>query len=79
MIQYLAKFPANLSEISGPLMKLLERDVEWHWEDPQKKSFEQLKQLVTSAQTLKFYDVNKPACSLWVESTYGLSAKVHSD
>lgn len=32
MIQYLAKFIPNLSEVSAPLRKLLEKDTEWHWE-----------------------------------------------
>lgn len=60
MIQYLAKFIPNLSDISAPLRKLLEGDTEWHWEKAQSESFEHLKQLVTNAPTLKFYDVDKP-------------------
>ncbi|KAI3368430.1 hypothetical protein L3Q82_025389, partial [Scortum barcoo] len=49
MIQYLAKFIPNLSEVSAPLQKLLESNTEWHWEEQQKNSFDTLKQLVTNA------------------------------
>ena len=31
-IQYLSKFIPNLSEISAPLRKLLEKDTLWHWD-----------------------------------------------
>lgn len=60
MIQYLAKFIPNMSDIRAPLRKLLEDDTEWHWEESQKRNFEHLKQLVTNAPTLAYYDVNKP-------------------
>lgn len=31
MVHYLAKFVPNLSDISAPLRKLLEKDTAWHW------------------------------------------------
>ena len=65
MIQYLAKFIPNLSEVSAPLRKLLENDTAWHWEEEQKQRYEQLKKLVTNAPTLKFYDVKAPVTH-WV-------------
>ena len=74
MVQYLAKFIPNLSEISAPLRKLLEGDTEWHWEEPQKRSFERLKELVTNAPTLKFYDVNKPVTLSVDASSEGIGA-----
>ncbi|CAJ1049307.1 uncharacterized protein K02A2.6-like [Xyrichtys novacula] len=74
MIQYLAKFIPNLSEVNAPLRKLLEDDTEWHWEEPQKRSFETLKKLVTSAPTLKFYDVNKPVTLSVDASSEGIGA-----
>lgn len=52
MVQYLSKFIPNLSEVSAPLRKLLESDVEWHWEDKQIKSFEKMKTLLINAPTL---------------------------
>lgn len=43
VVQYLAKFIPNLSDISAHLRKLLEKETEWHWEDAQQQSFEKLK------------------------------------
>jgi hypothetical protein len=54
MLQYLGKFIPNLSEISAPLRRLLEKDVAWHWEQQQQCSFEQLKSLVASSPVLCF-------------------------
>lgn len=75
MIQYLSKFIPNLSDISAPL-KLLEGDTEWHWEETQKGSFEHLKQLVTNAPTLKFYDINKPITLSVDASSEGIGAVI---
>uniref|UniRef100_A0A3P9LFC2 ribonuclease H n=1 Tax=Oryzias latipes TaxID=8090 RepID=A0A3P9LFC2_ORYLA len=79
MVQYLAKFIPNLSDISAPLRQLLDGDIEWHWEEAQKTSFENLKQLVTKAPTLKFYDVNKPVTLSVDASSQGLGAVLLQD
>ncbi len=79
MVQYLTKFIPNLSEISAPLRKLLENDTEWHWEEPQQRSFEQVKQLVTNAPTLKFYFVNKPVTMSVDASSEGIGAVLLQD
>ncbi|KAJ8336302.1 hypothetical protein SKAU_G00396450 [Synaphobranchus kaupii] len=79
MIQYLAKFIPNLSEISAPLRQLLQGETEWHWEEPQQQSYEKLKQLITGAPTLKYYDVNK-AVTLSVDaSSEGIGAVILQD
>ena len=39
MLTYLSKFILNLSHISAPLKTLLEKDVEWHWQDDPAKTF----------------------------------------
>ena len=39
MITYLAKFLANLSDVTEPLRRLVDRDVQWHWTDTHKKSW----------------------------------------
>lgn len=79
MIQYLAKFIPNLSDVSAPLRKLLEGDIEWHWEETQEKSFEHLKQLVTVAPTLTFFDVNKPITMSVDASSEGIGAVIMQD
>lgn len=79
MIQYLAKFIPNLSDTSAPLRKLLEGNVEWHGENEQQKSFEKLKELVTKAPTLKYYDVNKPVILSVDASSGGIGAVLLQD
>ena len=55
-VNYLGKFIPNVSGINQPLRQLLEKDVAWHWEDAQKKSFKELKKAITTAPVLKYYD-----------------------
>lgn len=39
---------------------MLKKDVIWNWTFDQQKAFLKLKQILSSAPVLKFYDVNKP-------------------
>ena len=55
-MNYLGKFIPNLSGINQPLQQLLEKDVAWHWEDAQNKSFKEFKKAITRAPVLKYYD-----------------------
>ena len=59
MIMYFAKFIPNLSQSAEPLRILLEKDVEWHWNEQQEHSFKTLKQLTTEAPVLKYFDPTK--------------------
>ena len=43
MITYLAKFLSNLSDVTEPLRRLLDKDVQWHWKDTHEKSWKQVK------------------------------------
>ena len=45
-----------MSEISAPLILLLENNIEWHWEELQETSFQKLKQMGVEAPVLGFYD-----------------------
>ena len=31
MVNYVAKFAPNISEVTAPLRELLKKDVAWHW------------------------------------------------
>ena len=59
LVQYLAKFIPNMSEIDAPIRMLLKSDIEFEWGHSQEKSFEKLKELCSSPPVLSFYDVNK--------------------
>ena len=58
MINYLGKYIPNLSSLNKPLRQLLEKDVAWHWTEEHRKCFQQLKEVITKAPVLKYYDQN---------------------
>uniref|UniRef100_A0A8C5PCI9 ribonuclease H n=1 Tax=Leptobrachium leishanense TaxID=445787 RepID=A0A8C5PCI9_9ANUR len=59
-VTYLAKFMPHLSEVCEPLRRLLDKDAVWHWLPKHDQTVEKIKQLVTAAPVLKYYDVTKP-------------------
>ena len=56
MIAYMGKFIVNLSETIAPLRKLLENDTEWSFDKRQQDAFNTLKDLVTKAPVLNYFD-----------------------
>ena len=74
MIAYLSKFIVNLSETTAPLRKLLEKDTLWSSEKPQQDAFDTLKDLVTKAPVLKYFDPKLPTRISSDASKSGLEA-----
>ena len=54
MVNYLQKFSPNLSDATSDLRNLLQEDVLFHW-DPHDQG-ERVKQLLTTAPLLKFFN-----------------------
>lgn len=73
-ITYLQKFLPHMSEVSAPLRKLLEKDIEWHWERSQEESFEKLKEMASNTPILAFYDPKDKVILNVDASSYGLGA-----
>ena len=63
-----------MSQAAAPLRTLLEKDVEWHWEENQTKSFENLKGLVTRAPVLTYFNPDKPVRISVDASSKGMGA-----
>lgn len=59
MINYPCKFIPEYAEVTTPLRKLLQNDALWSFSKPQIEAVEKLKQAITSAPILKFYDPSK--------------------
>ena len=59
-VNYLGRFIKNLSDITAPLRQLTEKKTMWNWTDEHDKSFNRLKQLLTEAPVLTYYDATKP-------------------
>ena len=79
MTTYLAKFIPNYSQVSAPLKILLEKSTEWHWAAEQEASFQKLKNLITNAPVLKFFDPKKPTSISVDASSKGMGAVLLQD
>ena len=59
MVNYIAKFIPNVSEITDPMREILKNEVVFSWHKRQEKSFQETKELITSTRCLALYDVKK--------------------
>ena len=78
-VQYLAKFLPNMSDVSALLRQLLHKEVEWHWENEEKKSFQTLKKMCTNAPVLAYFDETKPIVLTVDSISKGLGAAIIQD
>ena len=59
MITYLGKCLPHLFDVTEPLRRLLDRDVEWHWDDAHEAALNQVKQPITRDPVLRYFDNTK--------------------
>ena len=74
MVNYLAKFVPDLSDITAPLRELLEKDAQWCFEAAHKNAIEWLKSIITSEPVLKYFDPQLPTKVSTDASKSGLGA-----
>ena len=72
MVKYLSKFLIDLSQICEPIRCLTHKDVSWFWTKEQDVAFNKIKEAVTSAQVLKYFDSSKPTEGSGDASSQGL-------
>ena len=59
MINYLAKFVPHISDLDQPLRQLLQKDNEWVWLHEQDQAVAKIKDAITTAPTLKYFNETK--------------------
>jgi len=80
MATYLAKFVPNFSEVTAKLRELLPKDVEYRWDDAiQGSALRKLKEMLSTAPVLQYYDVSKPVIIQADASSTGLGACIMQD
>lgn len=59
LANYLGKFAPNLAEVTSPLRKLLQKDAEFVFDEPQTQAFNEVKRIITNAPVLGYFDPSK--------------------
>ena len=57
LVQYSAKFMPDLASIAKPIQEMTRKGVTFKWGAEQQRSFQELKKLITQAETLAYYKV----------------------
>lgn len=74
MANYLQKFCPQLSHITAPMRDLVKSDIHFIWDDPQEKSFEAMKRLISNRPVLKYFDRDEDVVLQCDASERGLGA-----
>ncbi|MES9882797.1 MAG: RNase H-like domain-containing protein [Sedimenticola sp.] len=72
LVSYCSKFLPNFATIAEPLRKLTRKDVEWQWGADQQSAFDALKQSLTSADVMAYYNANAETRLIVDASPFGV-------
>lgn len=74
LAQFVSKFVPDLSSIAEPIQRLTHKNTEFKWGKEQQLAFEKLKELITHADVLAYFDVNSRTRIVADASPVGLGA-----
>ena len=78
-VNYLSRYLPRLAEVCEPLRRLTEKDAVFIWESPQAEAFDRIKNMLTQAPLLKYYDVSREVTIQCDASEKGLGATLLQD
>ena len=73
---YLQQFAPHLSDSTAPLRELLKKDVEFMWDTPQQRAYEEVKQKLSSPPVLRYFDPKLTTTLQCDASQKGLGASI---
>ena len=77
MATYLARYTPGFSKMTAPLRDLLKRDNEFRWDSAvHSKAVAKIKDALSNAPVLRYYDVNKPVTVQCDSSQSGFGAAI---
>ena len=79
MVTYLAKFIPHLSEMTEPLRRLEDKNVEFQWLDQHSIAMNTINKFLTEAPVVRYYDVSKPVTIQCDAGQSGLGAVLLQD
>jgi hypothetical protein len=79
MVNYLSKFAPNLAKATAPLRSLLKNDTEFIWDHVHDRAFSQVKDIITKAPVLGYYDPTKPLILETDASKFGVACCLFQD
>ena len=71
---YLGRFVKNLADICEPLQQLTKQEIEWQWAHEQATAFKKVKEILTTAPILAFFDPKRATTLQCDASKSGLGA-----
>ncbi|GFN96598.1 Pol polyprotein [Plakobranchus ocellatus] len=72
MVNYLCRYMPHLSTVSKPLNLLLMKDMAWTWGPEQTESFKKIREMLTTAPLLAYFDPSRPTVVEAHSSSYGI-------
>ena len=82
LVNFCAKYIRDFDTLAEPLRQLTRKEVKWQWNSEQQMTFETLKQRLTSADVMSYYNQNAETNIIVDGSPFGLGAilnQKHSD
>ncbi len=76
MVNYLARFLKQLTDICEPIRRLTRKDVQWEWSHEQDQAFQKIKNAVTTAPVLRYFNPDLETTLQSDSSSTGLGATI---